>query len=400
MTLNQSNDNLMLEIFDSLNAQNPDSVRQVLEALYNGVMKLERQRALGAALHERSEARLGYANGYKDKTLNTRLGSLQLKVPQARQKEFYPACLEKGCRSERALKAAVAEMYLKGVSTRKVTAITKELCGLDISSTQVSAMTKELDAEFEAFRHRPLGEFPFVYVDANYLKVRHNGTVIDQACLIAYGVNPQGKREILGASMELSEAEVHWRSFFESLQSRGLHGMKLLTSDDHSGLGNARRAVFPSVPWQRCQFHLMQNALRYAPRQSMQEELVEAMRSVLHCPTLSAAAEAKRRVIDKYSKQAPEFVAWFERNIDEGLTCLSFPEAHRKRIRTTNGLERVNREIKRRTRVAVLFPHAESALRLVTGVLVEIHEDWVTGKAYLDMSKRTPMQAELGAEAA
>lgn len=387
MTLDQNNDNLMFEIFDNLNVQDPESVRQVLETLYNGIMRLERQKHLGAAPHERSKERCGYANGYKDKILKSRMGALELKVPQTRDTDFYPACLEKGCRSERALKVAIAEMYLKGVSTRRVTKITKELCGLDISSTQVSAMTKELDVEFEAFRTRSLGEFPYVFVDATYLKVRHSGSVVSVATLIAYGVNRDGRREIIGASTGLSEAEVHWRSFLESLQQRGLRGVRLLISDDHAGLNKALRAVFPAVPWQRCQFHMMQNAQHYAPRKSMSEDIIDAMRSVLHSTCRSAAEEAKRLVVDQFSDSAPEFVAWFEANIDEGLTCLDFPEAHRRRIRTTNGLERVNREIKRRTRVAVLFPSTESALRLVTGVLIEIHEEWVTNKSYLDMSR-------------
>ncbi len=389
MTQDRSNSILMFEIFESLNAQDSDSVRQVLETLYNGVMRLEREQHLRAAAHERSEGRLGYANGYKNKTLSTRMGALGLKVPQTRDTEFYPASLEKGCRSERALKLAIAEMYLKGVSTRKVTAITKKLCGLDVSSSQVSAMTKELDEEFNAFRERPLGEFPYVYVDATYLKVRHSGSVVSMATLIAYGVNREGRREILGVSAELSEAEVHWRSFFESLQRRGLRGVRLIISDDHAGLGNALGAVFPAVPWQRCQFHMLQNAQHYAPKKSMREEIVNAVRSVFHCTTRAAVEEAKRLVIENFADSAPEFVSWFEDNIDEGLTCLEFPESHRQRLRTTNGLERVNREIKRRTRVAVLFPNAESALRLVTGVLVEIHEEWITGVAYLDMSKLT-----------
>lgn len=387
MTLDQINDNLMLEIFESLNAQDPNSIRHVLEAVYNGVMRLEREMHLRAASHERSKERYGYANGYKKKTLKSRMGPLELKVPQTRDTEFYPSCLEKGGRSERALKAAIAEMYLKGVSTRKVTAITKELCGLDVSSTQVSAMTKELDEEFQLFRERPLGEFIYVYLDATYLKVRHSGSVIDVAVLLAYGVNAQGKREIIGASTGLSEAEVHWRTFLESLRDRGLRGVRLLISDDHSGLGSALRTVFPATAWQRCQFHMLQNAQHYAPRKSMREDIVDAVRGVFQCTTWGAAEEAKRAVIEQFSKDAPEFVSWFEQNIDEGLTCLDFPEAHRRRIRTTNGLERINRELKRRTRVAVLFPSTESALRLVTGVLVEIHEEWVTNKAYLDMSK-------------
>ena len=385
--MSNSNDNLMLEIFESLNVQDSDSVRRALEILYNGVMKIEQKRSLGADPYERSEHRRGYANGYKSKTLNTRVGSLDLNVPQTRDLSFYPSCLEKGCRSERALKLAIAEMYLKGVSTRKVTAITEELCGLEVSSSQVSALTKELDEDFEAFRNRSLGDFPYVYFDALYLKVRHNGTVIDQAVLLSYGVNSFGKREILGASTSLSEAEVHWRSFMESLQSRGLKGVRLFISDDHSGLKAARQSVFPSIPWQRCQFHLSQNAQQYSPNKPMREEIAKAMRTVFNSPTRESVEDAKRWVMNQFEKSAPQFVSWFERNIDEGLTCLSFPEEHRKRIRTTNGLERVNREVKRRTRVAVLFPNPESALRLVTIVIIEIHEDWITGKAYLDMSK-------------
>lgn len=387
MTQDQTNNTLMFEIFESLNVQDPGSVRQVLETLYNGVMRLEREQHLRAAMHERSAERQGYANGYKNKTLNTRMGALELNVPQTRDTEFYPACLEKGCRSERALKLAVAEMYIKGVSTRKVAAVTKKLCGLDISSTQVSALAKELDEEFAAFRDRKLGVFPYVYLDATYLKVRHSGSVISVATLIAYGVNLDGKREILGVSAELSEAEVHWRTFLTKLQERGLRGVRLFISDDHAGLGSALRTVFPGVPWQRCQFHMMQNAQHYAPKKSMREDIVEAVRSVFQCTTYSTVAEAKRAVIEKFKESAPEFVKWFEENIDEGLTCLDFPESHCKKLRTINGLERVNREIKRRTRVAVLFPSKESALRLVTGVLVEIHEEWITGKTYLDMSK-------------
>lgn len=389
MTLEQNNDTLLLEIFDMLNMRGGEGWRPILELIFNKVMKLERNQALGAGDYERSAERKGHANGYKSKKLNTRLGSLDLQIPQTRGLSFYPNCIEKGCRSERALKLAIAEMYLKGVSTRKVEKITEQLCGLEINSTQVSAMTKELDEEFESFRNRALGTHPYVYLDALYLKVRHNGNVIDQAVLIAVGVNEEGRREILGVSTSLSEAEVHWRTFLESLLKRGLMGVKLLISDDHTGLQAARQKVFGSVPYQRCQFHMHQNALRYAPKRSLQGEITKAMRQIFSCATKQQVDDTKRQIVSRLEKEAPEFIRWFEANIDEGLTCLSFPEAHHKRIRTTNGLERVNREVKRRTRVAVLFPNAESALRLVTGVLIEIHEDWVTGKRYLDMSLKS-----------
>lgn len=392
MDLDQNNNNLMFEMFTILQKQDPSAVRRVLELLYNGVMKLERQSHLGVEPYERSDDRQDHANGYKDKKYKTRMGSLDLKVPQTRRTDFYPLCLTRGTRAERALIISIAEMYFKGVSTRKVAAITKQLCDLEISSSQVSAMAKELDEEFEDFRTRPLGECPYVYLDATYVKVRHSGSVISMATLIAFGVNTEGKREILGISASLSEAEVHWRAFLESLLQRGLKGVQLVIGDDHAGLTSALQCVLPAVPRQRCQFHMFQNAQNYAPKKSMIKDIVGAMKRIFHSPDRTSAEETKRLTIKKFEKKAPEFARWFETNIDEGLTCLAFPEEHRKRIRTTNGLERVNREVKRRTRVATLFPNPESALWLVTGVLIGIHEEWMTGRAYLDMSHLKDMQ--------
>lgn len=388
MTSNQSrNDNLIATVFEALNSCDSDNMKILLEAVLNAAMRLERDNKLNVDPYERSEDRQGYANGFKPKTLNSRMGRLSLKVPQTRGIAFYPGCLEKGLRSEKALKLAIAEMYLKGVSTRKVEAITHELCGLDISSTQVSRMTQELDTEFEAFRNRPLGYFKYLFFDALYLKVRHNGSVIDQAVLIAYGVNHFGRREILGTSVSLSEAEIHWRQFFESLQKRGLKGVELVTSDDHTGLRAALRSVFPSVLWQRCQFHMCQNAQQYAPKKHLRSDIAIAMKDIFNSPSLSVARSMVTEVSEQFAKLAPEFVNWLESNIEEGLTCFQFPKNHRKRIRTSNGVERINREVKRRSRVAVLFPNAESALRLVSAVLMEIHEEWASGKVYLDMSE-------------
>jgi len=379
-------DTLIDQIIKELIGQGADGIKPILELLFNAAMKVEREQFLGASSHERTEERKGYANGYKPKGLQTRLGALDLEVPQVRGLGFYPRSLEKGTRSEKALKLAIAQMYLEGVSTRRVQDITEKLCGYEVSSTQVSRVTQELDEQFEQFRNRPIGEICYLVVDAIYLKVRHNGSVIDMAILLAYGVNPEGKREILGASASLSEAEIHWREFFKSLQARGMRGLHLIVSDDHAGLKSARMSVFPSVPWQRCQFHLCQNAQSYVPKKSMRMEIAEVMREIFNSPTLEMAQEMKRKVIEKYRQRAPEFSKWLEANVDEGLTVYQFPKEHRKKIRTSNGIERVNKEIKRRTRVAVLFPNKESALRLVTGVIMEIHEDWVTGKQYLDMS--------------
>ncbi len=386
MISNQLKDTLVDQIIKGLIGQGTEGLKPVLELLLNTAMKVEREGFLGASSHERTEERKGYANGYTPKELQIRMGALDLKVPQVRGLGFYPQSIEKGTRSEKALKLAIAQMYLEGVSTRKVQDITERLCGYEVSSTQVSRITQELDGQFEAFRNRPIGEICYLVFDAIYLKVRHSGSVIDMAILLAYGVNPEGRKEILGASASLSEAKVHWREFLQHLTLRGMRGLRLIISDDHSGLKKARMAVFPSVPWQRCQFHLCQNAQSYAPKKSMRVEIAEVMREIFQSPTLEIAMEMKRKAIETYEKRAPEFSKWLEANIDESLTVYQFPKEHWKKIRTSNGIERVNREIKRRTRVAVLFPNKESALRLVTGVIIEIHEEWVTNRPYLDMS--------------
>ena len=386
MISDQIKDTLIDQIVTGLIGQGTEGLKPIIEALMNVAMKVERDQFLKAAPHERSEERMGYANGYKPRGLQTKFGNLELEIPQVRGLGFYPQSLEKGTRSEKALKLAIAQMYLEGVSTRRVQDITGLLCGYDVTSTQVSRITQELDGQFEQFRNRPIAEISYLVFDAIYLKVRHNGSVIDMAILLAYGITPEGKRKILGASASLSEAEVHWRAFFQQLQSRGMRGLRLIVSDDHAGMKSARMAVFPSVPWQRCQFHLAQNAQNYAPKKTMKVEIADVMREIFNSPTLEMALEMKRRAVEKYQKRAPEFAKWLDANGDEGLTIFQFPKEHRTKLRTSNGIERVNREIKRRTRVAVLFPNAASALRLVTGVIIEIHEDWITGKQYLDMT--------------
>ena len=346
MISDQLKNTLVDQIIKGLIGEGTEGLKPVLELLLNAAMKIERENFLGASSHERTDERQGYANGYKPKGLQTRLGSLELSVPQVRGLGFYPQSLEKGCRSEKALKLAIAEMYLTGVSTRRVQNITEKLCGYEVSSTQVSRVTQELDGQFEQFRNRPIGEVCYLLIDAIYLKVRHNGSVIDMAVLLGYGITSGGKREILGASVSLSEAEVHWREFFKNLQSRGMTGLRLIVSDDHAGMKSARMAVFPSVPWQRCQFHLAQNAQSYVPKKSMRLEVAEVMREIFNSPTLEMAREMMRRAVEKYQKKAPEFVKWLEENIEEGLTIYQFPKEHRKKIRTSNGMERVNREIK------------------------------------------------------
>ncbi len=356
-----------------------------LRILLNAAMLLERQQYLSAEPYERTEARQGYANGFKGKTLRTRVGALELSVPQTRDSQFYPKSLEKGIRSERALKLSLAEMYVNGVSTRKVAKITEELCGFEVSSQDVSRASQLLDEELQSWRTRPLGCFPYVFLDARYEKVRQGGHVLDAAVFIAIGIDALGSRHILGVSVKLSEQEVHWRDFLKSLQSRGLHGVSLLTSDAHVGLRAALKAVFPSVPWQRCQFHLQQNAQSHVPKQEWKTEVARDIRHIFNAPTLSEAQRLLRLSIEQWAEKAPQLSTWMEENLPEGLSVFQFSEEQRKRLRTSNIVERVNKEIKRRTRVACIFPNEASCLRLVSAIVMEMSDEWETGKRYLPL---------------
>lgn len=359
-----------------------DAVRLLL----NEAMRIERSQVLEAAPYQRTDKRRGYANGYKPKTVSTRLGELALAVPQVRgEVEFYPSALERGVRSERALKLAIAEMYVQGVSTRKVTAVMQELCGLEITSSQVSRATSLLDEELSRWRDRPLGEVPYVLLDARYEKIRHGGSVVSCAVLMAFGIDATGHRSVLGVSVSLSEAEVHWRDFFARLQERGLHGVRLLVSDDHAGLQAARQSRFPGVAWQRCQFHLQQNAGQYVPRVEMRREVAADLRAVFESGERIEAERRLRQTVEKYARSAPRLSAWLEANVPDSFTVFAFPATHRRRLRTSNLMERISQELKRRTRVATLFPNEASLLRLVSAVLMEISEDWETENPYLRM---------------
>jgi transposase-like protein len=360
---------------------------EVMRIVLNQAMVIERSQALGAAPYQRCEERRGYANGFKAKTVNTRLGSIPLLVPQTRGTDFYPSALEKGLRSERALKIAIAEMYVQGVSTRKVAAIMEKMCGLNVTSSQVSRAVKELDAEVSAWRQRPLQEITYLLLDAKYEKMRHNGSLISCAILSAIGIAPSGHRTVLGVSVSLSEAEVHWRDFLASLQQRGLFGVRLIVSDSHAGLKAAIQARFPGVPWQRCQFHLQQNAGQFVAKASMRPELAEELRAVFDAKDRQDADRILENIVAKYEKSVPKLAAWLADNVPESLTVFMLPAHHRKRLRTSNMIERTNKEIKRRTRVATLFPNDDSLLRLVSAVLMEIDEEWQTQKIYLRMNK-------------
>ena len=367
-----------------------DGLPTIAEKLLNAAMQLERAKHLNAQPHQRVAERSGYANGFKKRNFNSTMGKLELQVPQVRDcsEPFHTTLFEQGSRSDRALKAAIASMYIQGVSTRRVTKILESMCGgLQVSSTQVSNLTAELDTEFTQWRERELPEIAHLIVDATYYKVRIDGCVRDCATLIAVGVRREdGKRMVLGVSCALSEAEVHWREFFTDLKKRGVGIPDSITSDAHSGLKAALKATFNASPWQRCQFHLQQNAQAYVPKESMKKEVAETIRNIFNANDLNAAGEQLAQAIDKYKSTAPKLATWMEDNLPEGFTVFSLASNLRKRLRTSNMCETLNSCIKRRTRVVGLFPNEASLERLVTAVLMEISEDWETGKTYLTLN--------------
>jgi putative transposase len=360
---------------------------QVMSIMVNEAMKVERANALRASPYERTPDRLGHANGYKGKNVKSRLGNLALAIPQVRGGvEFYPSALEKGERSERALKLCMAQMYIEGVTTRKVSTVLEKMCGLDFSSTDVSRATSLLDDELERWRNRPLGKVEYLIVDARYEKVRMNGAVVSCAVLIATGVLVDGRRSVLGVDVSMSEAEVHWRDFLQSLKERGMHGVKLVTSDDHSGLKKALQTVLPGAAWQRCQVHLQRNAAAYVPKLDMREGVAADIRSIFNAPDLEEAERLLSKNVEKYRKKAARLSVWMEENIPDGLAVFALPATHRRRLRTSNMVERQNREIRRRTRVSGLFPNEAALLRLVSAILMEVSEEWESAdKVYLKL---------------
>lgn len=380
---------LPAELLEQVQEQGLDVLPELIRVILNTAMQAERSEHLSAAPYQHTQERRGYANGFKPKTMRTRVGEITFAVPQVREGGFYPQALEKGLRSERALTLALAEMYVQGVSTRKVKAITEQLCGVNVSSAQVSRAAAQMDDELEKWRERPLGEYPYLFLDAYYEQVREDGQVRHLAILIAIAVTSAGKREILGVSVSLSEHEVHWRTFLESLKKRGLGGVQLITSDDHAGLRAARLAVFGGIPWQRCQFHLQQNAQAYVPRKEMQTEVADDIRTIFNAPDRVTADAYLARTVLKYEKSASRLSDWMANNLPEGLMVFSFPGGFRRLLRTTNGVERLHREVRRRARVVSIFPNQASCLRLVSAVLSEISEEWLTGRTYLTFEGAT-----------
>jgi transposase-like protein len=359
----------------------------LLEAVLNQVLDAQMAEQLQAERYERTDERQGYRNGYKPRQLTTRVGRLTLRVPQARDDSFSTELFARYQRSEQALILTLMEMVVNGVSTRKVARITEELCGREFAKSTVSDLCKGLDPLVEAWNGRDLGStrYPFVVVDALVVKVREGGRVRARSALIATGVNEAGYREILGLQLGDSESERSWSDFFTWLKGRGLSGVDLVVSDHHGGLVNAVRVQFQGASWQRCQMHLSANVMDATPK-ALHDEVHARLRAIFEAPDAETARLLLARFVADYHETAPSAVATLERGFDDATAVLALPVAYRKRLRTTNGQERLNEEIRRRERVIRIFPNRESAIRLLGALLMEQDEAWSSGKRYLDMT--------------
>ena len=376
-----------------------DFLRGLVERTVQQVLEAEMTSFLGAETYQRNDQRRGWRNGFKPRTLKTRVGALELMVPKDRDGEFQTELFERYQRSEKAFVAAMLQMYVEGVSTRKVTEITEALCGLEVSKSQVSALTAKLDAEVNQWRTRRLTEaYPYLIFDARYEKVRRGSSVVSQGVLVAIGISAAGYREVLGCWVAESESEASWGAVFAELKERGLRGVRYVVSDDHQGMVRAIERHFQGAVWQRCQVHFVRNALSLCSRQQ-RPQVLRLMKAVTESATRQAAQAALAAAITELEKKAPKVARLLEESGEEILGVYALPEAHRKRMRTTNMLERQNQELKRRTRVIRVFPHEQSCLRLIAALLMETNQEWM-GRIYLRMEEEPEAAAEAMAEAA
>jgi len=366
-------------------------VKEVLQE----VLDAEMTEFLGADRSERSSERTGYRAGYYSRGLVTRIGKLELRVPRDRNGEFSTALFERYQRSEKALVAALAEMYVQGVSTRKVTAITEELCGHRFSASSISAVNKGMDDALARFASRSLDEvYPYLILDARYEKVREDGVIRSQAVLIAIGINWEGQRQVLAVELANRESATSWKDFLVTLKQRGLHGVEFVVSDDHAGLKRAIGEILPEASWQRCYVHFLRNALDYLPRKA-DDDCLQELRWIYDRRDLQEAQRDLAAWIGKWQAKYPKLVDWVEGSIGETLTFYRLPRAHHKHLKSTNMLERLNEEIKRRTRVVRIFPNAASCERLVRALCIETHEAWLEASRYLNMTLLAEQKKEL-----
>jgi putative transposase len=374
----------VIDIKDLL-ARDEDFVRAAVEALVQAALESEMTEAIGAEKGERSETRIAYRSGYYSRSLITRVGTLELRVPQDRMGRFSTELFERYQRSEKALVGSLAEMYVQGVSTRKVKAVTEALCGHSFSASSISAINKSLDEGLKAFAERRLSEsYPYLILDARYEKVREAGVIANQAVLVAVAVDEDGRRQILAVELANRESRSSWRDFLSGLKARGLAGVEFVVSDNHEGLKAAIREVLPEAAWQRCYVHFLRNALDYVPRR-VDDDCLQELRWFYDRRDIAEVRRDIAQWLGKWQAKYPRLCNWVEDNIEETLTYYRLPLAHHKHMKSTNMLERLNQELKRRTHVVRIFPNAASCLRLVRALAVEMHENWLEATRYLNM---------------
>ena len=375
ITLNQE------EIQALLLEDQGEAFKKILQASLNKILQAESAEQLKAEPYERSAERTDSRNGSRDRDLNTRVGRITLQVPRHRNVPFKTLVFENYSRSEAALVAGMAEMVVNGVSTRKVSRVMETLCGTSFSKSAVSEVCKDLDKAVKEFRNRPLeGDYPFLTVDATYFKVRENSRVISKAFMIAYGTNAEGHREILGFGVYANESSATWTDFLLGLKKRGLTGLLMITSDAHEGILNAIGKVFPTVPWQRCQFHFIRNITDKAPKK-YQAGLQTELQELFNCKTLTEARKVRDRIMEDYRDVAESAVTCLDEGFESAMTVMLLPAWLRRFYRTSNQIERLNKELKRRSKVIGVFPNEDSVLRLMGSVLMERHDAMLAGRA-------------------
>jgi putative transposase len=383
-----------------LMAGQEDFLRPLIQEVVRQVLEAEMEEAVGAEKGERTRNRQGYRAGYYGRTLVTRVGKLELRVPQDRQGRFRTEVFERYQRSEKALVGALTEMYVQGVSTRKVKAVTEELCGHEFSASTISRLNQNLDEELDKFAGRRLEDpYPYLILDARYEKVREDGVIRSQAVMIAIGVDWEGRRNVLAVELANRESQSSWKEFCLRLKTRGLSGVELVISDDHAGLRKAITEVFAEAAWQRCYVHFLRNALDYLARKADNDCMTE-LRWIYDRRSIEEARQDLAAWLRKWAAQYPRLCDWVEGNIEETLTFYRLPRQHHKNLKSTNLLERLNEEIKRRTLVVRIFPNTAACLRLVRALAVEMHENWIEATKYLNMEYLKEHKKELMRQAA
>jgi putative transposase len=385
------------EVAQGILLDDPAFLREIVERMLQEFLEAEMTEHVGAAPYERTTERKGHRNGHKPRTLRTRVGTLNLLVPQDREGTFSTRLFSRYQRNEKALVLALMEMYVEGVSTRKVKDVTEKLCGTSFSKSLVSSLAARLDSELQAWRSRPLEAeaYPYLFVDARYEKVRVDHRIVSQGVLIVSAVRaPDGFREILGVEVADTESEATYQELFRSLKERGLSGVELVVSDDHEGLKAAIFRHFQGASWQRCQVHYARNLLGMVGYAKRKDLAAAQLRAIFAATSRDTALRLASELADRWRESHPKVAEHLEEHVEECLSCLAFPESHRRRIRTTNGQERLNQEIKRRSRVVRIFPNRQACLRLVTALCVEHSEEWETGRRYLDMGELEEQRRE------